>query len=161
MKVIITKEDYWQLNKFVMLSKYKATVYSYLIGMPIIIALILYVTKTSLWYSVTFGLTAGILIHLFSYFRLKQRVYKLTVENKGIVGEQELEVTEKGLVWKNEATEGLTQWSGIEGVEQNKEYVFIFINKIMAHIVPKRTFESQTELDRFLAGIQQNLMNSK
>lgn len=160
LKIEINREDYWNFNKYVLLHRYKVTVYSFIIGMPIIMVLLLGM-KFSLRYSAIMGIIGAIIINYFVYKRMKQRIKNLLEDNKGILGEHELEITNEELRWRNSVTEGSTKWKGIKSIEEDDEYFYIFIDKIMAHIIPKRTFSTQVELNHFHDQIQECLKTNK
>lgn len=43
------------------------------------------------------------------------------------------------------SNEDYIKWSGVRSVEQDKEYIFVFVDSIMAYIIPKRSFASEKE----------------
>ncbi|WP_442600721.1 YcxB family protein [Paenibacillus sp. KN14-4R] len=46
-------------------------------------------------------------------------------------------------------------------IEEDDEYFYIFIDKIMAHIIPKRTFTTPAEMNLFSKQIKECLKNNK
>ncbi|MGF7050838.1 hypothetical protein J2T13_005389 [Paenibacillus sp. DS2015] len=161
LKIEINREDYWNFNKFVLLQRYKVTVYSFIVGLPIMMVLIFLGMKLPFWYSVSVGIIGGVFINYFAYKRIKQRIKKLLEDNKGILGVHEIEITNEELKWRNSVTEGSTKWEGINSIEEDKDYFYIFIDKIMAHIIPKRTFTTQVDMNRFLDQIKTYLKTNK
>ncbi|WP_442600722.1 hypothetical protein [Paenibacillus sp. KN14-4R] len=113
LKIEINREDYWNFNKFVLLQRYKATVYSMMVGLPILMVLILLLMKLPFWYCVSFGVIGGAVINYSTYKSMKRRIMKLLEDNKGILGIHEIEITNEQLVWRNSVTEGSTKWEGI------------------------------------------------
>lgn len=58
--------------------------------------------------------------------------------NKGMLGPHELEIDAAGIVEWTEVNELRQSWSGIERIEENDDYVLIYLSSIMAHVIPKR-----------------------
>lgn len=74
---------------------------------------------------------------------------KLARESKGILGDQKLEITEQEIRWSNDMIAGTTKWKGLESFSETKQYFYIFINKASAHVIPKRSFETEDEAAHF------------
>lgn len=161
LKIEINREDYWNLNKYVLMQKYKVTVMLCVVGLPVAMTVILLAMKLPFWYSLSVGVIGGGLIDLFSYKRLKRRIKNLPEDNKGILGVHELEVTEDAISWKNNVTASSVKWDAINSFEEDKDYFYIFLDKIMAHIIPKRIFTSQNEMNIFKDQINTYLKNNK
>ena len=49
----------------------------------------------------------------------------------------------------SEVGESRTAWSGVEKVEENEEYIFLYTGSLIAHVIPKRAFISQDEASKF------------
>jgi hypothetical protein len=43
----------------------------------------------------------------------------------------------------------ITSWAGVDRIEQNPEYIFIYTSPAAAHVIPKRAFRDMQEADRF------------
>jgi hypothetical protein len=63
-------------------------------------------------------------------------------QNKGTIGSHSITITDHELRETTEVSDSRWTWSGVERVEQTTDYIFIFISPVMAHIIPKRAFES-------------------
>jgi hypothetical protein len=74
--------------------------------------------------------------------RYSARKIYLSGPNKGSLGEHTVIVTEESLLETTEVNEARWQWSGVERVEQNENYIFIFVGPNVAHIIPKRAFST-------------------
>ncbi|HEX6624157.1 MAG TPA: YcxB family protein [Pyrinomonadaceae bacterium] len=75
--------------------------------------------------------------------------------DKGQLGVHRIALTETGLVERTAVGESRVTWAGVDRVEQNEEYVFIYTAPSAAHIIPKRAFGSPREAESFyrLAGV--------
>jgi len=73
---------------------------------------------------------------------------------KGQLGRHKLGLGEAGLVESTAVGESRTSWEGVDRVEQNREYIFIYTAPAAAHVIPKRAFSSPGEAETFyqLAG---------
>ncbi|HLC49430.1 MAG TPA: YcxB family protein [Candidatus Andersenbacteria bacterium] len=59
-----------------------------------------------------------------------------------MVGEHTLTIDENGLHLKSEQSEGSHTWRVVEAIEQSEKYLFIFLGKLSAHVIPKSSFNS-------------------
>ncbi|ALC80213.1 YcxB family protein [Bacillus gobiensis] len=77
--------------------------------------------------------------YFFAY--IKKRLLKALNEgsNDNLLGQHVFIPSEDGLIEKNSAGERKTSWSGIERVEENDDYYFLFLSSMSAYILPKRS----------------------
>jgi hypothetical protein len=75
--------------------------------------------------------------------------------NKGLLGFHTLVLTEAGLVEKTDYNETLHRWNGFHKVRDSFGYLFLFVTETMYHQVPKKSFGSREEAQRFAAEIRQ------
>ena len=68
----------------------------------------------------------------------------------GILGEHTIEISPECLFEMTSVNESKHYWNGIRNIYSNDSYIFIFINKSVAHIIPKRAFNSSFESKEFL-----------
>jgi hypothetical protein len=61
--------------------------------------------------------------------------------NKGLIGRHRMVLDESGLIESTAVGESRTSWAGVDRVEQNDAYVFIYTTPTMAHVIPKRAFD--------------------
>lgn len=92
---------------------------------------------------------------LFAYyqepFRIKNKVRKFVGkdENSSILGERELEINDKEIVYVNDAGRSYCKWDSITRNAVTKEYFYLYTSSIQGYIIPKRLFSSQKEIDEF------------
>jgi hypothetical protein len=60
--------------------------------------------------------------------------------DKGQLGSHRVVLTDEGVVEATAVSESKTSWAGIDRVEQNGDYIFIYTAPGMAHVIPKRAF---------------------
>jgi hypothetical protein len=99
-----------------------------------------------------------ILAWIFAYPRFYWQLFDNNVKylisqgkNKGIVGKHMIEISEKGLCETTEVNQSIVVWSGLERIEQNEQYVFAFVNPMMAHIIPIRAFADAKQAIEFFS----------
>jgi hypothetical protein len=68
---------------------------------------------------------------------------------KGQLGSHKISLNDEGLVESTAVGESRTSWAGVDRVEQNREYIFIYTSPAGAHIIPKRAFSSLQEAECF------------
>ena len=144
----ITREDYWEFNKFVWFKNRfgfkKIFVPASIIGLGVVIAISLnkpfdigdIAILAILYYLVYFAIYG--LYSILTYHSLRQTVKKYPDKDGSILGRKEYTISEEGFREVTEASEMLTKWKGIQKVEETEKHIFIFIDKISAFIIPKR-----------------------
>jgi hypothetical protein len=70
-------------------------------------------------------------------------------QNKGALGNHIIGLDAEGVTEISEVGESRIAWSGIEKVEENGAYVFLYVGSSQAHVIPKRAFLSQGEAVEF------------
>jgi hypothetical protein len=48
-----------------------------------------------------------------------------------------------GIRWKSHRGEGRTAWNAVNRIVETKSYIYLFIDRAAAHVVPKRCFSSE------------------
>jgi YcxB-like protein len=69
---------------------------------------------------------------------------------KGQLGKHRIVVSEDGLFESTVVGESRTSWAGVDRIEQNPEYIFIYTSAAAAHVIPKRAFRDMQEAEGFL-----------
>ncbi len=85
------------------------------------------------------------LLAVFWYRRaIPRQVRKLYSEgkNKGVLGPHTLRIDEDGLHETSEVSEGKTLWSGIERIGEDDDYLFVYVQAMMAHVIPKHRIDA-------------------
>lgn len=146
--VSITKEDFWNLNKFVLWNRQRNTVLAMLIGYPIVIFLLFLLMDYAVWISVAAAVVLGAATLAFLFYRFKGRVLKAS-ETPGLLGTVAFEIQEEGFTEIASDKRSFIPWKEIETIQQNDEYIFVFINRIHCHLIPKRDFVSPQKAFEF------------
>ena len=83
---------------------------------------------------------------------MRRVIRKLVAEERpgrGQLGRHTLILGEDGLVERTTVGESRTAWAGVDRVEQDRDYVFIYTSPAAAHLIPKRAFRSVEDAERF------------
>lgn len=147
----VNREDFWNLNKFIALHirRFRVVTILYMLAGPIGVALGGWFSDIDLLIMILLTVIVGPLISLLLYKLTKNRIMQLPNLNSGTLGEHTIEINEAGLIEKTNVNDGFCSWAGVKDVLSNKYYIFIFIDTLMAHIIPKRAFSSEEEAENF------------
>lgn len=69
--------------------------------------------------------------------------------DRGQLGRHRLVLSEDGLFESTAVGESRTRWAGVDRVEQDRDYIYIYTSPAAAHIVPKRAFPDLEQADAF------------
>ena len=69
--------------------------------------------------------------------------------NNGILGQHQYEITPEGLYIRTIANEGIQKWEGITYVRKTNSYIYIQITCNLFYIIPKRSFDTPDDFQRF------------
>ena len=78
-------------------------------------------------------------------------------DNKSILGKRVLEISDKGIIYKNIAGEGSYNWQSIIRIEENDQYIFLYQSSTSAIILPKRAFASIEEKKEFTSLLSEEI----
>ncbi len=67
----------------------------------------------------------------------------------GVLGEHLIKLKENYLVEVTDVNETQNSWKGVDRIEENDDYIFIYISPMNAHIIPKRCFSNQSDASMF------------
>ncbi|MBB6638393.1 YcxB family protein [Cohnella thailandensis] len=145
----LTKEDFWNLNKYVLWNKQRKTVLTMLFGYPVVLFLLFMIMDYAIWICIAAALVLGGGSLWFFYYRFKGRVMKVPVDNPALLGTQSFEIGAEGFWESTSANRTFTEWQGIESIEQNNEYIVVFVSRMHCHLLPKRDFASPAQAEEF------------
>lgn len=92
-----------------------------------------------------------ILYPKFFYGYIKRNVNKMLNESRkgNMFGLHTLVMDKKGFTEKNRAGEKKTNWAGIERIDEDEAYFFLFTSIVEAYIIPKRSFKNAERQEEF------------
>jgi YcxB-like protein len=104
----------------------------------------------------TFLIVAFPLVALAQWFltrrMMRRALLQLLKEEKpgrGQLGRHRLVLTDGGVVESTAVGESRTSWAGVDRIEQNPEYIFIYTSPAAAHVIPKQAFRDMQEAESF------------
>ncbi|UKS28418.1 YcxB family protein [Paenibacillus sp. HWE-109] len=155
----ITRSDYWNYNKYALFNipKLRNRFMLSNISVPVVVTILLLLFKLPFVFSLCWGIFGGGLACVFSYLNMKKRVMSYPDSKEGILGERTVEINEIGIHQLNSVSQSSYKWSGVRSVEQDERYIFVFVDSIMAYIIPKRSFGSEGESLEFFRQAQNYL----
>ena len=150
----ITREDFLKFNKHILLkTRFKR---SFIIASIFIIFWIIILNinqplnfKIIIIEIVIFYLAWGVLIYVF-YQLSFQRIKRMPDQNGIIIGKKTYIIQDNGFKEITDSSETITKWNGIKTIEETKDYIYVFVDKIAAYIIPKRSFIDETEGELFI-----------
>jgi hypothetical protein len=104
-----------------------------------------------LWVAIVYPLTAFMTWYL-NRRQTRRAILELLKEEKpgkGQLGSHKISLNDEGLVESTAVGESRTSWAGVDRIEQNRDYIFIYTAPLAAHLIPKRAFSSLQEAECF------------
>lgn len=81
--------------------------------------------------------------------RNARRIYSQS-ESKSVLGAHTIAIGPEGVSERTAVGESRIAWSGIERIEDDDEYLFLYIGPLVAHVIPKRAFKTAEDANAFL-----------
>lgn len=164
----LTREDYWELNQAFMRRQFPFTKLwkpiSWLLvltfALMLLISALLTLLEGSLdWVSRVFEpplgsvlllLIAALLVSLLLLAATRRWVKRLPRKDGALLGRHRLRLSDQGLDVETKHVRGTVAWTGIAEVSESPEHVFIWLERAVAYIVPKRAFADVETARRFV-----------
>lgn len=67
----------------------------------------------------------------------------------GQLGRHRVELSDGGLLERTAVGESRTSWAGVDRVEEDPQYIYIYTSAAAAHVVPKRAFAAPSGAEAF------------
>ncbi len=161
---IITKEDFGVAQKHIIKSTKKEMKKKYpkLLGLfPMIVIVIIiglalhYIGKSIEYDSKTVVNTILITAVIFLFVsKLYIKFIKKLPSSKGIyLGKHSYTIKEDGLLEESENQASTLKWSGVLNIEETSDMIFIYVDSIAAHFIPKHFFSNENEFNNFKAAL--------
>jgi len=90
------------------------------------------------------------LVHKFMYYRIKKNIAR----SESALGKKTYFLIEEGFKEKSEYSETLTKWEGIKKIEETPEFIYVFLDKLVAYIIPKRHLSNETEIRQLIETLE-------
>ena len=69
---------------------------------------------------------------------------------KGLIGRHKVKLEETGLVESTAVGEARTSWRGVDRIEDDPDYIYLYTTPSAALVIPRRSFNSVADADQFL-----------
>ncbi len=97
------------------------------------------------------GIAVGAFVALSALlWALRVWVRRLPREDGATLGEHTLEVGEEGFHVEGRSGRSFVKWTAVVEVRETREHVFLFVDRMLAYVVPKRAFASTAECASFV-----------
>lgn len=100
-----------------------------------------------IWLSTSFVVGFFIFLIILSFTVILQTI--TATERKGTIGKTVYTLNENFFIEETMGTETKTRWESIVGLYKFKKYIFVRINSMRIHIIPRREFVSTEEFENF------------
>ncbi|MGB5989276.1 MAG: YcxB family protein [Marinifilaceae bacterium] len=161
MKTEITREDFLQFNKHVQSTKNlrKPILFTFLFLILLVIMMNIGEPFDLLSIITQMLMIAAIWGIIFVVFRqvMLSKIKKMPNDKGGILGERKYLIEDKGFREISNSSETLTNWNGIKEIQESKDHYYLFVDKIAAYIIPKRSFFNGTEEEEFINTINEKI----
>ncbi len=158
LEIQITRQDYLNFNLYHF--KKKSLVRTLLIGLAglLILQYSLNKEKTSLNIA-TLIISSLLYIAIFTiimYFNLSKSK-SIPKDDGSFLGKKVYEFLDDHIAFNDKDSEGRFQWRAIKSLEENNKAFYLYLDTIMALVIPKRYFIDKTEEQTFRSYVQSKL----
>lgn len=160
----LTEEDYLHFNLFHVKQSKTATnslnlqrfltpvffiivafIFSKMGDMPFVFPLIVFGMISVLWV---------IYYPKYFYSHVMRQSKKMLKEGKndGLLGQQQMTLSEEGIVYLTSNGESQVKWSGIKKIVEDSDFFYLYNSSVSAYILPKRALSNVEEAKRYFNG---------
>jgi Mn2+/Fe2+ NRAMP family transporter len=153
----LDREDLWQFTRYVYwnLPRYRRNIYLTVAAVPVVVFMVGRLMEPNLVLNVAVALLVGILVPPLIYWNTKREVMTLPSGKPGLLGEHTITISPEGIRERTAVNDSTHSWDGIHAIVDDKQHVYLFIDTHMAHIIPKRAFDSENGAQAFLITARQ------
>jgi len=115
--------------------------------------MILWVTLSVLWL---------IFLPLYYKWKTKKNILKFYMkdENKKMLGKHQIEFNNEYIEENGDFGNIKRKWSGVHKIISINNYIFIYLDSIMAFVIPKDSFPSNKDMEKFLETVKNYISSS-
>ena len=145
-------EDLWKYNKFVInrVPAFKAKFGLRLVVVPLGLFLLSVVQSLPLWISLLAGLGFAAVWVPFCLWSARRHQYRSVRDQPDLLSKRTLKIGLEGVRQITSHADTLMQWSSFTEITENKEQLYLFMNRRFAIVIPKRVFTGPEEAHAFL-----------
>lgn len=88
--------------------------------------------------------------------QVEKRVRKMIEEddNKGLIGDRVLELSEKGIDVTTDYSSVNYSWESVNKIEQDRKYIYIYQSSMSAVMLPKSIFDTEEDMENVIKTIR-------
>ncbi|MDQ2178760.1 YcxB family protein [Marinifilum sp. D714] len=162
MKTEITREDFLQFNKHVQSTINHRKPILFAFSFLILFVIVMNIGKPFDLLSIVTEIFLIIVLWGLIFVVFKQiglsKIKKMPYEKGGILGERIYLIEDKGFREISNSSETFTNWNGFKEIQESKDHYYLFVVKIAAYIIPKRSFSNGTEEEEFINTINKKIL---
>ena len=157
--VQLNRDDYKEFTRYVLENKKISRRFSLASYIFFICFVILVNYKKISDFKYMFGQLLFIVIlltvFLFIFFRINVFFSKYIPNKEGLsLQKKKIIIGDEALMVETDLSKTSMQWNGIQSIEENNNYIYIFIDRHMAHVIPKRFFKTSDECGEFVKSLK-------
>lgn len=81
----------------------------------------------------------------------------IPLKNGQILGKKIIKLDSEGINEKSNQHSYVQKWEGIQTIEENRKYIYVFVDNAWAYIIPKRFFSSKNDQEDFVKFMRSKL----
>jgi len=150
-EVDITRDDYWQLNRFFMNRTFKLHWFFWPLAIGIGLVVVLLGILAALQGSFDFIFQPPlswllpaivVVLALSGLLQLATRAWvkRMPREGAGTLGKHVITLTVEGVAERTDVNQASHVWSAVSEICQDDHAIYIFLDRMHAHIIPLRSF---------------------
>jgi hypothetical protein len=139
---IITEDDFWKYNQFVLhrVLILRLRFYLRLLIIPVAIFGLFLSQRFGFLISLLAGCVTAAAFIPFILWNSRRQIKKAIRDVPGFLGKHTMRLLPDGLFQESRESEGLQKWSSFIEITQNTRHILFFLNKRYAYILPKSAF---------------------
>ena len=105
----------------------------------------------------------GFMVSIFVIaFKLYKKSLKRLPSDKGIIlGKHTFVLDDEGIKEETEQSSSTLKWSGVQEVEETEDMIYVYVDNVSAHFIPKHFFVNEEEVNDFKMVILDKCKNIK
>lgn len=161
MKTEITREDFLQFNKHMQSRINPRKPILFALSFLFLLVIVMNIGKPFDLFAIATEMLILIVLWTFIFVLFKQislsRIKKMPKDKGAILGNREYLIEDKGFREISDSSETLTHWKGFKEIQESTDHYYLFVDKIAAYIIPKRSFSNIREEEEFIGAINENI----